>query len=853
MNLAFFLQDVRYALRMLRQSPVFSAVAVGSLALGIGANTAIFTLIDAILLRWLPVQNPQQLVVLARNPSQPNTAFNYPDYRFIRDQNRSYAGLIAFWRGDRATSFTQPGGSRPSQLIKLSMVSGNYFQVLGVQPVIGRVFNQADNEREGAHPYAVLSYAFWKRMFGEDTGVVGRDMLLNGARLQIVGVSREGFTGTEKGISPDVFVPIMMERALNRTPFEWNTRRVWGLTVMGRLKPGVTTAQANAEFDVMWQQILHSDPDEHPATWDTEYKINNTTTILPGSQGYSYLRNETSRPLIVLMLTVGLVLLIACANVANLLLARAVARGKEIAVRLAVGADRGRLVMQMLTESITLSLLSGIASLTVAWMGVRVLMTFLPQGIFPAELNLSPDARLLSFACALSVVSGLIFGIIPALKASRTDLVSTLKSDTGNIGGRSSLWDLRRSLVSLQVGLSLLLLAGAGLFVRTLSNLRGLDPGIDRQNLLLVDTTISQTGYQPQRQRAFEDRLREEVQRLPGVKAASVAATTPLSGSRWSSWVQLEGYQWKPDEQPIVDVNAVSPRFFEAAGIPIVLGRDFQESDSLTVLPNRPEPPRLPEAGVPELPGPPRVVIVNEALARRFFGGHSPLGRRLCFDEKWIPAKTWEIVGVVRDTRYFDVRHLVEPMAYQPLYRQPDAFIDDTLCVRTTGDAHRLVETIRQRLTEIDNTVSIREAKTMEDNLNRDLVQERFVATIGGFFGLMALLLAAIGLYGVMSEAVTRRTREIGIRMALGAESAQVLWMVLRGAAAMVLVGGVVGIPTVLVLARYADSLLFGVKAQDPATLVGAVFLLLAVTAFAAFLPALRATRVQPMEALRHD
>jgi predicted permease len=609
---------------------MFTAVAVGSLALGIGANTAIFTLVDAILIRWLPVQNPQELVVLARNPSQPNTAFNYPDYSFIRDQNRSYVGLIAFWRGDRATSFSQPGGDVPSQLIKLSMVSGNYFQVLGVQPVIGRVFNQADNEREGAHPYAVLSYAFWKRMFGEDTGVVGRDMLLNGARFQIVGVSREGFTGTAVGISPDAFVPIMMERALNRTPFEWNTRRVWGLTVMGRLKPGVTTAQANAEFDVMWQQILRSDPEQRPATWDTEYKINNTTTVLPGSRGYSYLRNETSRTLIVLMLTVGLVLLIACANVANLLLARAVARGKEIAVR-AVGAGRGRLVMQMLTGSITLSLLSGIASLVVAWMGIRVLTTFLPQGTFPAELNLSPDARLLSFAFALSVLSGLFFGIVPALKASRTDLVSTLKSDTGNIGGRSSRWDLRRSLVSLQVGLSLLLLAGTGLFVRTLSNLRRLDPGMDRQNLLLVDTTIWQTGYQPQRQRAFEDRLREEVQRLPGVKAASMAATTPLSRSRWSLSVQFEGYQWKPEEQPYVDVNAVTPRFSEAAGID--RPDDFQQSDSLTVLPNRPDPPRLPEVEAPDCLTATRCHC-KRGLSPSFLWATFASGRRLCFDEK---------------------------------------------------------------------------------------------------------------------------------------------------------------------------------------------------------------------------
>jgi predicted permease len=623
---------------------------------------------------------------------------------------------------------------------------------------------------------------------------------------------------------------------------------------MGRLKHDIPATQANGEFAVLWQQILKNDPEQRPvAAWDKEYKLKNTTVVLSGSQGYSYLRNEASKPLVVLMITAALVLLIACANVANLLLARAVARNEEIALRSALGAGRRRLIMQLLTESITLSLLAGLASLIMAWMSVRVLLSFLPQGALPVELRLSPDARLLLFACALSVLSGLIFGLAPALKASRTDLVSTLKSDAGRLVGGRSRWDLRRSLVSLQVALSFLLLAAAGLFVRTLSNLRGLDPGMNRQDLLLVDTTISQLGYQPQRQRAFHERLRAEVQKLPGVKAASMAAIAPLTRSRWwSSWVQFEGYRWRPDEVPRMDVNAVMPRFFEAAGIPIVLGRDFQESDHLTVLPDRTELPPPPSEQVPEPPGPPRVVIVNEALAHRFFGGQSPIGRRLCFGEKWVAAQSWEIVGVVRDAKYFEVRRAVEPMIYQPLYREP-AGNDGTLCVRTSSDPLRLVQTIRKRVTEIDNAVSVTEVKTMEDNLNRNLLQERFVATIGGFFGLVALLLAAIGLYGVMSEVVTRRTREIGIRMALGAEGARVLWMVLREAMVMVFIGALVGIPAILGLARHIESFLFGVKAQDPATLIGAGFLLLAVTTLAAFLPALRATRVQPMQALRSE
>jgi predicted permease len=854
LSVSSFTQDVRYALRILRQSPLFTAVAVSSLALGIGANTAIFTLTDAILLRWLPVQNPQELVVLARSPSKPNTSFNYPDYRFVRDQNRSYTGLMAFSGAGRPISFGLPGRAA-SQLVKLSMVSGNYFDVLGVRPALGRLFNPGDNETEGAQPYAILSHAFWKRTLGQDTSVVGRDVVLNGATFQVIGVSQEGFTGASVGIAPDVFVPIVMFRTFNPTATFWNTRNVWWLTVIGRLKPGVTHAGAGAEFNVLWQRILQEDPKRRPvAAWDKNYKNDNTAFVLPGSQGYSYLRNQTSKPLTILMITVCLVLLIACANIANLLLARGMARRREISVRLAVGAARGRLVLQMLTESVTLSMLGGVAGLAIAWIGVRILLSFLPGGAFPVELNLSPDFRLLSFTFGLSLLTGLTFGLAPAVSANRPDLVSALKSDTGSSDHhRLSRWDLRRTLVSIQVALSLLLLAGAALFVRTLTNLHALDPGMNRENLLLVETNIGQLGYQPQRERIFHDRLREDIQRLPGVRAAAMAAITPLSGSRWNNSVQIEGYQWKADEPPHIDMNAVTPRYFEAAGIPIVLGRDFRESDSLATLPERPAQPPAPGTDLPDPPAsPPRVAIVNEAFARRFFGGQSAVGRRFSLGDKWNAAKTYEIVGVVRDARYFDLRKAVEPMIYQPAYRERGG-AGATLCVRTTGEPNRLVQTIRGRVREIESAVSVTETRTMEENLNRNLMQERFVAMLGGFFGLVALLLAAVGLYGVMSQAVTTRTREIGIRMALGAQGKKVLWMILRDALVMVFVGAVIGLSAALVLTRYTESLLYGVKPIDPPTLLVTGLLLLALTTLAGFLPARRATRVEPMQALRHE
>ncbi len=855
MTLSDLHQDVRYALRMLRQTPVFTAVAVGSLALGIGANTAIFTLIDAILLRWLPVQNPQELVVLGRNPTRPNHAFNYPDYRYLRDHNRSYTGVIAFSGGGQPTSFSAPGRAGPAQLVGLAMVSGNYFDVLGVQPALGRLLNPADNVNEGAHAVAVLSYSFWQRAFGGDTAVAGRDVLFNGARFQVIGVSRHGFTGATVGVSPDVFVPIVMYRAFRPTAHWWNTRNMWWLTVIGRLKPGVRRENAEAELGVLWQQILDADPNRRPvAAWNKDYKLQNTAVVLPGSQGYSFLRNQATRPLRILMIGVALVLLIACANVANLLLARAVMRRKEIAVRLAVGAGRGRLIAQLLTESMALSLLGGLAGLAVAWAGVHVLMDFLPRGgAFAVELNLSPDARVLGFASAVSVISGLLFGLAPALRASRPDLVAALKSEVDPLSARFVRFDLRSGLVALQVSLSLLLLAGAGLFVRTLVNLRELDPGMNRQNLLFVDTNLGQLGYQPQREREFGERMLEKTQRLPGVRAASQASITPLGGARWNSNVQIEAYQWKPDEPPHIDMNAVTPRYFEAAGIPIVLGRDFHDSDNLAVLPNRPSPPPPPRTELPDPPGPPRVAIVNEAFVRRYFDGRAPLGRRLSMSEKWNAAKTSEIVGVVRDARYFEVRKAVEPMIYQPLYREPGGGSPGTFSIRTAGDPSRVIAGIRRLIGEIDGAVSVTDTRTMEDNLNRNLVQERFVAMLGGFFGLVALLLAAIGLYGVVSQAVTRRTREIGIRMALGARAGRVLWMVLRDALIMVLIGAIVGAPAVLALTRFAEAMLFGVQPNDPGTLAAAALLLAAVTALAGLLPALRATRVQPMLALRHE
>src|SRR5574340_401064 len=473
-------QDLRYALRVFRQHPGFTAVAVLSLALGIGANTAIFSLINAVLLRYLPVRSPEQLVILARNPARPMTSTNYPDYLYLRDNAKSYSGLIAY-------SFVSAWGfaaeGQPTQLAGASLVSGNYFDVLGVTPALGRMFNAEDNDTEGAHPYAVLSHGFWMRAFGGDTGVIGRRVRINGSPFTVVGVSRAGFTGAEVGVSPDIFLPIVMMRNVNPTAREWNTRFFWWLTTMGRLKPGVSLAQANAELVVLRERIEANDPRNRRAapSWDKDRAIRQRGVVLPGANGFAFMRNMVQKPLLILMVVVGVVLLIACANVANLLLARAAARQREIAIRLSVGAARWRLVRQLLLESVLLSVLGAAAGVAFAFGGLRRLMSFAPRRGFPITLDLTPDWRVLLFLFAVALVAGTLAGLAPALRATRPEILPWLKSETAPLGFGGRRFDLRKALVVVQIALSVLLIAGAALLVRSLMNLRGLDPGFRRE------------------------------------------------------------------------------------------------------------------------------------------------------------------------------------------------------------------------------------------------------------------------------------------------------------------------------------------------------------------------------------
>jgi predicted permease len=852
-------QDIRYALRALAQNPGFAAVAVLSLALGIGANTAIFSIVDAVLLKWLPVEAPQELVVIAQNPNEPSTTLNYPDYEYFRDHNQVFSGVVANGGGGALNMIVPDEGPHgDGQLVPWTMVSGNYFEVLGVKPAIGRLFTPEDNKTPGAHPYAVLSYDFWKTRFGGEPRALGRKITLNGAPFSIIGVCRRGFTGTQVGSSPAVFLPIMMLQQVNANARNWNSRHYWWLTPLARLKPGVDVKRATADADILYKQIDQNDPDRTPTPlYDKDRELRNRAVLLPGSGGYSGLRNRLSKPLAVLGAVVGLVLLIACANVANLLLARAASRQKEIAIRVAIGAGRFRLIAQLVTEAMIISVLGGITGLAFAYWSVQVLLGLMPNGTFPINLNLSPDLRLLSFSFAVSLLTGLICGILPALKATRPDVISSLKNDLSVPGSALSRFglarlDLRKTLVVTQVALSLLLLVGAGLFVRSLVNLRDLDPGFLRENVLLVRTSAGSIGYKGQRIRNFEERLLDAASKLPGIRVASLAMLTPLEGFRWNGKISVQGYQRRPDEKPFVEKNAVSARYFETLGIPILMGRDFRDQDNPTVTPDPPDKQPPPGQTPPEPPGSPaKAAIVNQAMAKKYFPNESPLGKRFTEGDRFKMDDSFEIVGVVKDTHYRGLREAVQSMIYFPNWSQGAG--DRMLCLRSTADPKQLIEGVRRQVRNLDSAIPVVTTITMNDQVNNNISQERLIATLCTFFGGLALLLAAVGLYGLMAHTATRRTREIGIRMALGAQRTNVLWMILRDGILLVVLGAIVGIPAAFGVTRFVSSFLYGLTARDPTTMALATALLVLVTIIASLLPARRASKVDAMVALRYE
>jgi predicted permease len=826
-----FAQDLRYAFRTLVKTPAFTIVVVLTLALGIGANTAIFSLTDQVLLRQLPVRSPEQLVILDgpgafQGRTFNNGTFSYPMYRDFRDQNTVFDGVIARF-GTPLTMSSQGQSERVSG----ELVTGNYFEVLGVRPAIGRTFTSDDDRTPGGHPIAMLSHNYWTRRFAGNPGVLNQTITLNGLPMTIVGVTPQGFYGIVGGENPDVMVPLAMKAQMTPTWDDLQNRRSRWITVMARVKPTVTVEQAEAAMNVIYRQIneLELKAIKTPSKSFSERFLSKHLFLRPGAKGRSDLRRQFSTPILVLMGMVGLVLLIACANVANLLLARGAARQKEVAIRLALGASRGAIVRQRLIESFALSGAGTVLGLAVAWWTGTLLLKTLPFEEAARTMTAVPDGRVTAFAIAVAGFTALLFGLAPALQSTRPALTSTLKDEAGSVVGGTGHARFRKALVVAQVGLSVLLLAGAALFARSLYNLKSLDPGFRSDQLLGFSIDPSLNGYSRERALAIFQQLEEQLGALPSVRSATASVIALMTDSNWSSTVKVEGYQPKEGEDMNPDVNGVGPGFFATMGQPLLAGREFTVKD---------------------VAGAPKVAIINETMSKYFFGKDNPLGRHIGWGRN--DAADIEIVGVVKDSKTATLRQEARRFVYVP-YMQEAEISQMTFYVRAGSDASGIGPSVRQAAQRVDPNLPIFDMKSMSVVMDESLFVERLVAALSVAFGALATLLAAIGLYGVMSYSVSRRTREIGIRMALGAERGAVLWLVLREVALMVLIGVAIGLPIAVALSRVIQSQLFALSAYDPIALTGAAVLLTTVGLVAGYLPARRATRVDPMLALRYE
>ena len=825
------LQDIRFAVRTLRNSPVFTFVAILSLALGIGANTAIFTLMDQVLLRALPVRHPEQLVML----DQPNLtqgsirndhSFSYPMYKDFRDQNQVFSGILA-----RFPVPVSVGYRGQTERAEGEIVSGNYFEVLGVSALIGRTFTPEDDRTPGERPVAFLTYDYWKRRFGGDHSILNQTLVINGHPLTVVGIGPPGFHGIEVGRASDVMVPIMMKAEMTPTWNDLDNRRSWWLNVFARLKPGVSRIQAEAGLNVLFHQI---NAEEFKAIqgWpetDKDQFLKKHLSVLDGGKGLSGLRESGETPLTVLMAMAGVVLLIACVNVANLLIARAAGRQKEIAVRLALGAGRFRIVRQLLVESALLALLGGAAGLLAASWAGSLLFGFLPSESTVRSLTTAVDLRILSFNFGVAVAAGLLFGLAPALGTSRPNLAGTLKDQANQVtGGPSVLF--RKALVVAQIALSLLLLVGAGLFAHSLYNLKSLDPGFRTENLMTFALDPALNGYSQSRTQALYARLQEGIGALAGVRGVSMADIAALTGDINMSTVTVEGHHAKEGEDMNPHVNRLGPGYFATLGIPLIAGREFTKRDAA---------------------GAPLVGMINETAAHSFLGNQNPLGMHFGFGGRRGIADI-EIVGVVKDDKGAGLKEAAPRFVYVP-YMQAQSITNMTVYVRTAQDPARMAGALRQVVNRTDANLPVFGMKTMETQVNESLFTERLVAMLSSVFGCLATLLAAIGLYGVMAFTVARRTREIGIRMAMGADRGKVVWLVMREVALMAAIGIGIGLPAAWGLSQFIRAQLFGLEAHDAATLVAATTILAAVSLVAGYIPAARATRVDPLVALRYE
>jgi predicted permease len=852
-------QDIRYGLRMLRKSPGFTAVAVLTLALGIGANTAIFSLIDALLLKSLPVQDPQELVLLRwsarKSPEFHNTSsygdciskiggdnasscsFSRPFFETLRRQASMLANVTAFGGGIQLNLI----GNGPARIVRGHIVSGNYFETLGIRPAIGRMLSPADDVPAAA-PVMVLNYGYWQSAFGGDPTVVGKTVSLNGVQTTIVGVAEQRFVSFTPGAVFDGWLPISLRPALSPT---WNPKRdaadsAW-LVIVGRLKPDVSREKAEAAVSLIFRNEM-----VHGATPLSKEEDAPAVALVPAQSGLMGARRAYSSPLFILMLAVGIILLIACANVAGLLLSRSAARQKEMALRLALGAGRWRIVRQLLTESLLLSVMGGALGILVAYWGSHSILALVASNSSrPIGLSPSMDGRMLLFTFLVAIVTGMLFGLAPAVRGMRVDLTPALKEGTSSSAGTGRarrLWfNVGNSLVVAQVALTMVVLVGAGLLVRTLQNLRNIDPGFDAANVLNFAINPNLSGYKGVRIDNLYSTLLGKLSAIPGVTSTSYSEMTLLGGSLSRTSFPFKGIPGKTSAN--MDYFPVGPNFFATMKIPFLHGRDFAPADFAV-------------AAQYESPGtdpkPPMPVIVNESFVRAYLGNVEPVGQNFGLsdgsDKREGKSSGYVVVGVVRDARYNSLRRKIDPTGYVPAQGYGVSFE-----LRTAMDPASIIPTVRNIVNQTDSNLPIFEMKTEAQAIDQLLFQERLMARLSSIFGALALVLACVGLFGLLSYEVTRRTREIGIRMALGAQQGSVLRIVIGQGVVLTAVGAAVGIGAAIGVTRYLSAMLFDVKPGDPITLAATALILMIVALVACYVPARRATQVDPMIALRNE
>jgi predicted permease len=833
--------NLRLALRTLFKSPFITLVAILSLALGIGANSAIFSLFDQMLLRPLPVPHPEELVNFKTPGPKPGSnscgqaggcdeIFSYPMFRDLEKAQTSFTGIAAH------RTF---GGSVGYQGTSLSadglLVSGSYFPVLGLTPALGRLFTPEDDKTIGSHFLVVLSHDYWRTRFALNPAILNETLIINGQAMTVVGVAPRGFEGTTLGSNADIFVPISMRGLMSPGFNAFENRRNYWAYAFGRLKPGVSIEQATVAINGPYKAIINDveAPLQKGMSEQTmaRFKAKEITTE-PGARGQSSFDNEARTPLIILLLVTGTVLLIACANIANLLLVRGAGRAAEMAVRLSIGANRRQLITQLLTESLLLSFFGAVAGLVVAKWTIDLIVTLLPSdgsGGSPFAFSLSPT--MVMFAGATAVLTGIAFGLVPALYSTRPDLAGTLKNQAGQPGGAKGARRFRTTLATVQIAMSMALLVPAGLFAKSLFNISRVDLGLKADHMMLFSIAPELNSYTTERTRQLFERMEDEISAVPGVTSVVAAIVPVIAGDNWGNSLAVEGFQAGPDTNTNASFNGVGPGYFKTMGIALMTGREFTRADAF---------------------GAPKVAIVNQAFAKKFNLGDNPIGKRFGLGGGPETKMEIEIVGMVQDAKYSDVKREPPPQYFLP-YRQEERLGYAYFYVRTATPPEQMLSTIPAVMRKLDSTLPVSDVKTMETQIRENVSQDRIISTLSLAFALLATVLAAIGLYGVLAYTVSQRTREFGLRMALGADGGAVRGIVMKQVLRMAIVGGLIGITVAIGVGQLAKSLLFQMEGYDPIVLTAAIVALALVAFGAGFLPAWRASKIDPMTALRYE